>query len=54
MKLFKRKNSDEFKEFTIKYNGKNGTVIGVVNDNYIIKFSNGVCETHKQSECEKL
>lgn len=54
MKLFKKKNSDKFKEFVVKYNGKNGTVIGIVRDDYIIRFENGICETHKQSECEKI
>lgn len=54
MKLFKKKDSDKFKEFEIKYCGKNGTVIGITKGNYIIRFANGICETHKQSECEKL
>ena len=54
MKLFKKKDSDKFKEFVVKYNGKNGTVIGITKGNYIIRFENGICETHKQSECEKL
>lgn len=54
MKLFKKKDSDKFKEFVVKCNGKNGTVISIINGNYIIRFSNGVCETHKQSECKKL
>ena len=51
---FKKKDSDKFKEFVVKCNGKNGTVIGIVRDDYIIRFSNGICETHKQSECEKI
>lgn len=54
MKLFKKKDSDKFKEFVVKCNGKNGTVIGITKGNYIIRFVNGICETHKQSECEKL
>ena len=54
MKLFKKKDSDKFKEFIVKCNGKNGTVIGIVRDDYIIRFSNGICETHKQSDCEKI
>ena len=52
MKLFKKKDSDKFKEFVVKCNGKNGTVIRIVRADYIIRFENGICETHKQSECE--
>ena len=34
MKLFKKKDSDKFKEFVVKCNGKNGTVIGITKGNY--------------------
>ena len=54
MKLFKQKDSDKFKDYDAKCNGKKGTVKGIARDDYIIRFANGICETHKQSECEKL
>ena len=54
MKLFKKKDSDKFKEFVVKCNGKNGNVIGIVRDDYIMRFSNVICETLKQSEWEKI
>lgn len=52
--FFKKKENNIFEKFEIKYNDQIGTVIGTINNNYIIRFDNGICEIHKQSECEKI
>lgn len=52
--FFKKKETNIFEKFEIKYNNQIGTVIGTINNNYIIRFDNGICEIHKQSECEKI
>lgn len=52
--FFKKKETNIFEKFEIKYNDQIGTVIGTINNNYIIRFDNGICEIHKQSECGKI
>ena len=52
--FFKKKETNIFEKIEIKYNNQIGTVIGTINNNYIIRFDNGICEIHKQSECEKI
>lgn len=52
--FLKKKETNIFEKFEIKYNDQIGTVIGTINNNYIIRFDNGICEIHKQSECKKI